>query len=343
MSDTLSAIATAAERWLDVDYPGRASAIEATLGANNRFTEEAIHFAVNQQVHQLTEEKLHAWLAGRQSSSRDLVSVLNPGNVPLADLQDFVAVIACGCAYRGSVSSKSPFLLPAFAMDVKRELPAISAEFVGRDQLFQGAQKVIATGNDAALDWAIAQVKDADLAEEKLLLRGAGFGVAILDGRENADDLEHLAEDALLHEGRGCRNVGVIFAPENYSPDPLLDAFANFRGVFPAHPDTSGSIELQRAFLAAVDTPHGYGEDLSFLVSKGNPELQQPGHIRVSEYAALDEVKDWITQNDEHIQVIVSRHPEQIDDPRSIKLGLAQRPSLGWKQSGVDVIDFLCS
>lgn len=342
MSDICKSLATAAENWRDIDFPGRASAIEATLGADNRFTEEAIHFAVNQQIHQLTEENLRSWVGDRKNGSGDLVCVLNPGNVPFADLQDFVAAVITGCSYRGSVSKKSPFLLPAFAMDVKRALPTLNAEFVSRDQLFPGAAKVIATGNDAALDWTMERVRDANINEDDVLLRGWGFGVGILSGNETPDQLEHLAEDALLHEGRGCRNVAVLFAPEGYDPDPLLDAFAHFRGVFPAHAETGGAIELQRAFLAAVESPHAYGEDMSFLLSKGQPEVQQPGHIRLVEYKSIDEAKEWITENDDSIQVIVSAQPDRIDDARSEAFGSAQRPRLGWNQSGFDVIDFLC-
>ena len=83
MSDICKSLAAAAENWRDIDFPGRASAIEATLGADNRFTEEAIHFAVNQQIHQLTEENLRSWVGDRKNGSGDLVCVLNPATFRL--------------------------------------------------------------------------------------------------------------------------------------------------------------------------------------------------------------------------------------------------------------------
>ena len=341
LTETIKGIASVARSWLDVDYPSRVKAIEATLSAPNRFTEEAIHFAVNQQMHQLTEKNMSTWLGSRQPAEASIVGVLNPGNVPFADLQDFVAVAITGCPYRGSVSTKSPFLLPAFVMDVKSKCGSIQAEFVSRDVLIDGVQKCIATGNDAALNWARAEADAAGLESKDILLRGSGFGVAILTGSENDDDLEKLAEDTLLHEGLGCRNVALIWAPTGYQPDALLDAFAHFRAVFPGHPDTAGSIEMQRAFLKAIDAPHAFGDDHSFLLSKGEPEIQSPGHIRLAEYDNLQQVMSWVAKNEEFVQVIVSGEPQNLGLHGSLRLGFAQRPRLGWSQSGVDVISFL--
>src|SRR5690625_7069703 len=62
---------------------------------------------------------------------------------------------------------------------------------------------------------------------------------------------------------------------------------AAFRGVFPAHEKTPGSLKMHQAMLAAVEHPHAYGEGLEFLVSKGPPEVQIPGHVRWSEYDDL--------------------------------------------------------
>ena len=75
------AIATVATRWLDPAYPQRRAVVEDTLVLENRFTEEAVAFAINQQMSLLTRDALLAWIAGRQVKEWKAVGVLNAGNV----------------------------------------------------------------------------------------------------------------------------------------------------------------------------------------------------------------------------------------------------------------------
>ena len=45
-----NAIAEIAAKWIDPEYPLRRSVVEETLDLENRFTEEAMAFAINQQM-----------------------------------------------------------------------------------------------------------------------------------------------------------------------------------------------------------------------------------------------------------------------------------------------------
>ena len=92
----IGAVAEAAAAWTDPDHPERDRAVERTLGEHNRFTEEAVAFAVNQGMAQVTQSSLERWLDGRRAASPLTVGVLEPGNVPLAGLQDYLAVLLAG-------------------------------------------------------------------------------------------------------------------------------------------------------------------------------------------------------------------------------------------------------
>ncbi len=341
---TVRAIAKAARAWRDPDHPSRARAVERTLDCDNRFTAEAVAFAVNQQMHLLLEPALEAWIGGREAPSPRTIGVLNAGNIPLVGLQDFLAVILVGHQYRGVLSSRSPYLLPAFVEEVSGHDPELEASFCEWKDLLGQVDALIATGSNETRDSVSAASDDAGFLPESRLLRGSGFGVAVLNGSEAEDELERLAEDTLLHEGLGCRNVALVWAPEGSSPDALLEAFAHFRAVFPAHPSTSGALSMPRAFLEAVGTPHAYGDGLEFLLSKGDPEVQQPGHVRWVEYQSLDEPADWIQGHLEEIQVVVATEAVAARLPASLPLilpGEAQRPPLDWMPDGRDVVDFL--
>lgn len=341
----IEAIGRAAEVWQDPEHEPRAAAVEKTLDESNRFTEEAVAFAVNQQMHQLVErELLFEWLAGRRPADARLIGVLHPGNVPLAGLQDVIAVLIAGHRYLGSLSSKSPHLLPAFASEVERHVDELPVRFGSADDVFGKADAVVATGSDETRVWAEAECDEHDIGSSRRLLRGSGFAVAIVDGNESEEEREGLAEDILLHEGLGCRNVALVWAPAGLEPDPYLEAMAAFRSIFPAHEETPGALQMQQAFLEAVDTPHAYGEGLVFLVSKGAPEIQKPGHTRWSDYEDLADVREWLDRHRDRLQLVVV--PERLKQavPGGLQTappGEAQRPPIDWRPGGVDTIGFL--
>ena len=352
----IRAVAAAADAWTDPDYDPRTVAVKETLEAPNAFTEEAVAFAVNQQMSLLTEEALEAWIGGRSASSPCTVGVLNAGNIPLVGLQDFLAVLLTGHRYLGSVSSKSPALLPAFVADLCRFAPDIAANFALLPELLTGADALIATGSDETIAWLRDGARDLapdDAQDEttgkahnippvRCLFRGHSFAVGVLDGKERADTYERLAEDVLLHEGFGCRNVAVIWAPRGHAPDGLLEAMAGFRGVFPAHGRTAGRLAMQRALLEAVGASHAYGEGLEFLVSRGEPEAQSPGHLRWVEYDDIADVNDWVGKQPVQLMVATPRFQKRLEFGGLLLVpGEAQRPALDWRPDGVDTVDFL--
>jgi hypothetical protein len=338
------AIGEQAERWRDPAFPDRADAVDRTLALDNTFGEEAIAFAVNQQVGLAMPGALRAWVRGRRAVCPLDVAVLNPGNVPFVEFQDFLAVVLTGHRYLGALSSRSPYLLPAFVAGVAARVEALPVAFVPFESALTTAKTVIASGDDATLARIAALCDTSGIGPAHRLLRGHRFGVAILDGRETEDELEAIAEDALLHEGRGCRNVAVIWAPAGYPPDALLEAFAAFRGVFPAHAKTPTSLKMRQAMLHALGIPHAYGDDLSFLLSKGEPEAQEPGHIRWTEYEALEEVDRWLEERKKELQIVsVSERLGQrlrSDVVRCLP-GDTQRPAVDWRPDSIDTIDFL--
>ncbi len=338
------AIATVATRWLDPAYPQRRAVVEDTLVLENRFTEEAMAFALNQQMSLLTQDALLAWMDGRHVKEWKAVGVLNAGNVPLVGLQDWLAVVLAGAAYRGVLSSRSPHILPAFAFEVLEAFPNLQTDFVTYEELFDDLDAMIASGSEETMQEVAAACAKHNIAVSHQLLRGHKYSIAVLTGKESAQMRENLAEDVLLHEGLGCRNAAIILAPEGLAPDPYLESFAYFRSIFPVHPRTPGSLKMKQAFLAAVDVSHAYGEGMEFLVSKGDPEPQEPGHVRWAEYRTEEELVGWIRDHKEEIQLIVAGKGQQgrLDvGPLLVNFGDAQRPTLDWCADGIDTVDFL--
>ncbi|RMF58675.1 MAG: hypothetical protein D6746_09400 [Bacteroidetes bacterium] len=303
--DLTDVLARVARVWRDPEHPARAEAVARTLEAPNRFTEEAVAFAVNHWMHTLAREA-PAWTVGRPTKPRT-VEVWHAGRVPLDGLEDLLAVLRAGHRYRGVLAAASPYLLPAFVAALAADLPGLPVTFIAEGDHAGEPDALIAADAEDVRARAEERWACLGLRPERCLLRPVRFAVAVIDGRETADEREGLAVDALLYEGRSPRNTVLIFAPEGLAPDPYLEAFATFRGVFPAHPDTPGALQMQKALLEAYGQPHAYGEGPSFLISKGPADVQSPGHLRWVEYAVPDEVQAFLAANRERLTCVVAR------------------------------------
>jgi len=301
------ALVEVAARWREPNHPPRKQAVADTVGAPNRWTKEALDYALNRWMQQLTLEALSGWLEGGHTDEPTTVGVLHGAADPLEGLRDAVAVWTSGHKYLGHVPVASPALLPAFAHEVAAEAN-VEATFVDEDALFERASAMMAQPRRDEVE-ALRERCDAHgLSADRRLLRPTRRAIAVLDGHEDDDDRGGIAEDLLLYEGGGHRRLALVWGPTDLSPDSYLEAMARFRGVFPAHEDTPGALQMQKAFLEARDEPRAFAEGLEFLVSKGAPTVPEPyGHIRWTEYDALDEIESWIQAHQEALYAVVAR------------------------------------
>ncbi len=289
-ADRLRAVAETAEAWRDPEHPARTAAVAATLAAPNRYTEEGLAFALNHRAHQATPAALEAWLGVREVERPATVGILCRDEEPLAGWEEALAAVLLGHEAVIATSKTSLALLPAFWNEVQGAGGLV--EFGDRQEVLSRANGLIAEGTEAERQALATEAEAAGIPEPRCLLTTRGVAVAVISGREDAAARSGLAEDLLLHEGLSPASPAVVWAPAGLEPDALLDTLAAFRVLFPPHPDTDGTLALPAAFLASAKQPHATGP--GFLVSKGEPEPQAPGHIRWAEYASLPEVAAWL-------------------------------------------------
>jgi len=282
--------------------------VAETLEAPNRWTEEALDYALNRWMQRLTLEALTNWVGPSTSASRTTVGVLHGAADPLEGFRDAVAVWAHGHSYFGHLPDASPALLPAFADEVQQRAEDVAVEILEREALFERASAVMAQPEQTDVDAVCRECDAHGISGNRRLIRPQRRVVAVLDGHEGDDARGGIAEDVLLYDGGGHRRLSILWAPADLSPDPYLEAMARFRGVFPAHPDTPGALQMQKAFLEARDEPRAFAEGLEFLMSRGAPEIPSPnGHIRWSEYDTLDEVDAWIQDQGDVLYSVAAR------------------------------------
>lgn len=299
-------IADVAAEWRDPDHPPRAEAVAETLEAPNRWTEPALTHALNRWMQRLTVEGLTDWLGDEAPGTSVPVGVLHAERGPLAGLRDALAVWALGHAYVGHVPASSPALLPAFAEALQAEGLALRARFVeAEDEVYEEAEALLAQPESGNVVHDACD--DAGLPEARRLVRAPVYSVGVVDGNESQDEMGRLAEDMLLYEGKGRRRLAMLWAPNDHPPDEYLEAMAHFRGLFPAHEDTPGTLQMQQAFLEARDQPHAYADGLEFLMSRGEPEVKRAGHLRWTEYGGLDDLADWLSDHEDEVYAVVAR------------------------------------
>lgn len=307
VSTRIEAIAETAAQWRDANHPPRQSAVEKTIAAPNRWTEQALDHALDRWMQRLTVEALEQWIGTDASPSHRVIGVLHGEEGPLAGLRDAVSVWGLGHDYVGAVPASSPALVPAFARDLRERVSPASITFASIADTLAQAEIVLADPIERLDDSVEALCRDNNIASDCCHLRSSQYSVGLVDGHETDDEMGRLAEDMLLYEGKGRRRLALLWAPEEHTPDLYLEAMAGFRGLFPAHEDTPGALQMQQAFLDAQDQPHAYAEGLEFLVSRGEPALQKPAHIRWSEYETLDTVDEWWKEHRDEVYAVIAR------------------------------------
>ncbi|MBR5865788.1 MAG: aldehyde dehydrogenase [Alistipes sp.] len=295
--------------------------MEEAIAANGWFTRVDILRAVEAiRVEMLDRTKLENWLKNyTRGTLSKRVAVIMAGNIPLVGFFDLLCVLAAGHECHLKPSSKDSVLM-RYVVDQLRDIdPNIAICDYSADAAYDMA---IATGGDDANVYFREH-----FAGTRTLLRGSRHSVAVLSGRESAEDLRALYNDITAYSGLGCRSVSMLFVPQGYVP-----AFE--RGV-------AENAKLKRNVQAMRATLTIEGAELwdagAFIMRRGEDFAQSLAVVTIREYADIESVKAWLNSNAEHIQCVVSNMGIEGSQP----LGRAQYPALMDYADGVDTMRFL--
>ena len=249
------------------------------------------------------------------------VAIVMAGNIPAVGFADLMYVIASGNIPVIKYSSKDRALMEY----IVRELQAIEPKLIIEQYNSQRLDAAIATGSDSAALHFKAQFGDIPA-----LIRGSRHSAALLMGNESKEQLEALSRDIFTYCGLGCRNVSLIFAPQGY----------NFSLTVPPMP--LGYNNNYRHTRALMTMQGKVFNDIggALTVESGAEFPRQISCINICRYDSIDEVKQWLSDNDSRLQCIVAA--EKIHS-RTVNFGQAQYPALNDYADEVDVMNFLLS
>lgn len=250
-----------AQSWLPVDEeadtPKRDAALERAAQIEGAPPELVLTFALNSWMQALVDADDDALAAPLATKTSERAIVTDEACPPLAA---FGAVV-------GARVSGQPVVLHGSASDA-----ALMEAFWSFDK---GVR--IADPGEAPPDDALLISPDPETC-----------AVAVLDGRESADDYEGLAQDVLAVGGRGERSVRLILAPPDVTPDAFLAACADLRALLPAERASTARLRMAAAFVKKSGTPCAYLDDYSLLITRGEPDVLPPGQVR---WVVLDDPK----------------------------------------------------
>ncbi|MFN8243581.1 MAG: acyl-CoA reductase [Ferruginibacter sp.] len=295
--------------------------------ANNWFTPEFIDLAVaNICRHFLQQEELQNWARHYHLDDNVVpknVGLVMAGNIPLVGFHDLLTIFISGHRQTIKLSSKDEVLIKEM-VNRMTELEPAAADFISFAETLKSCDAYIATGSSNT-----ARYFDYYFSKYPSIIRRNRTSVAILTGKESAEELSLLADDIQLYFGLGCRNVTKIYVPADYDFVPLLKALEKY-SYFADHHKYKNNFDYQLS-LALLNKVF-YMTNNSILLLESENLFSPISCLFYSTYTDAGELRATLEQNTE-VQCIVG--------PYGVAFGQAQSPRLTDYADGVDTLQFL--
>jgi hypothetical protein len=316
--------------------------MEAAYLKNKWFTVANQQLALQAIIdHYLSEPLLNEWtnqyFSGDQTfPNPKKVALIPAGNIPLVGFHDILCVFLTGHNLVIKYSEKDQVLTPF----VVRKLKELSAKNgldwkVEEVEQMKDFDAVIATGSNNT-----ARYFEYYFSKYPNIIRSNRNGIAVLDGKEDDNDLAALGKDVFQYFGLGCRNISKLYVPTNYNFDPLLKALYEYKEVM-WHEPYKNNFDYNYAV-------HSLGQEAfiangCILIKEAHAIPSRIGVLHFEYYESLPVLRNKLASELDSIQCLVSKNPLSIESIESFSFGEAQSPNLLNYADGVDTMAFLLS
>lgn len=291
------------------------------VAENEWFAEQDVYRAIDAICEEyLDEEKLTLWAAQYPTPAQPRkVAIVMAGNIPLVGFFDMMCVVLCGYKAYVKPSSKDSILTNYIIAELKDISKDIHIEEYNPTDNYD---MIIATGGAEA-----AKHFSRQYSSIPAIIRGSRHSVAILTGKESDEELQGLQRDIFTYNGLGCRNVSLIFLPRGAElniPAPKMN------------PMYHGNYLHNKAMRQMMG--EAFRDMGEYILVEERSFSSNISQINYCFYDAIEQVEQWLAENDEQIQCVVANITSH---PRRIAFGRAQYPTLWDYADGVDVMRFL--
>jgi hypothetical protein len=299
---------------------------------NNWFTPENTLESLTAIAQQfLSEENLTAWANQYAEPENALkIGVIMAGNIPAVGFHDALCVLISGHILLAKPSSDDPVLIPGLLEKLIEIEPEFASHILFVDRL-NDSDAYIATGSDNT-----ARYFHYYFSKKPNIIRKNRSSLAVISGQETDVELFALGKDMLQYYGLGCRNVSKLFVPKGYDFTKFFEAIQPLDSLYLNHHKYFNNYEYNKSILLVNRTVH---YDNGFLMLTESPALVSPiSVVHYETYENMEEVKNYLSQNAEKIQCVVS-HAKEL--PAAVPFGKTQQPGLSDYADNVDTMNFL--
>lgn len=259
------------------------------------------------------------------------IGVIMAGNIPLVAFHDLLCVYMAGDVFVGKMSSHDTRLWPLLVEMLTALCPEAASHFELTQDRLGAVDAVIATGSDNSTRYFSHY-----FGSKPHIFRGHCNGVAVLDGKESAAELQGLAADICLYFGMGCRNVSKVYVPESYDFTPLFQEMESYRPLLGMHHSYLNNLEYQKTVHLINSLPF---LDQGICMFKAETAAASP--VGVVHYEYYTEVgKVWEALRSDAIQCVATHLSAPVE---SVPLGQTQYPMLHQYANAKDTMRFLLS
>jgi len=316
--------------WTD-DLQALETAVTQSQMYNGWFVREQVWFALAQWGQALHASSLDAWLAAYPVpvTPSKKVGLVLAGNIPLVGFHDVLCVWLSGHHALIRPSSNDQQLL-RFVYDFLCRRDANWAQCTtwveGKLEDFDA---VIATGSSNT-----ARYFEYYFQHKPHIIRKNRNSVAVLTGRETAEQLEALGEDVFRYFGLGCRSVSKLFVPEGYDFAPFFKAIYPYHTLL-EHEKYANNYDYNKAVY--MMSLHKLLEN-GFVMLKEEASYASPiATIHYQTYTDLAQVHQQLQTDADLWQCVVA----DLDWPEAQPFGSTQQPGLTDYADRVDTMAFL--
>lgn len=316
----------------DLFFDGFKHQIKLAGEHNQWFNKEQLAFAFKGWSKLLTTTELKKWMSGYLLENQEpkTIGLVMAGNIPMVGFHDLLSVLILGHKASVKLSSNDKHLLPYLLKYLEMAEPSFKNKVAFNADNLKGHDAVIATGSDNTARYFEYYFKD-----KPHIIRKNRNSVAVITGKESAEELKLLGEDIFRYYGLGCRSVSKMFVPEGYDFDHF------FKGIYPYHSiideikyannyDYNKAVYLMSLFKI---------KENGFLMLKEDEAYASPIATLFYEYYTDEKALIQKLEADrEKIQCVVGHLGED-----AVPFGQSQLPGLRDYADGVDVIRFLLS
>lgn len=303
---------------------------ESAYRANPWFIPQFIDMASANIAEQfLQKDKLENWATRYNIPATNpkpmTVGLVMAGNIPMVGFHDLLSVFITGHKQLIKLSSKDEVLIKHLILVMTELYPALRDLITIAPQNLKGCEAYIATGSNNS-----GRYFDYYFGKYPNIIRKNKTSVAIVDGKESAEELEKLADDIQTYFGLGCRNVTKLYVPEDYHFEPLLRALNKYEYYADFH-KYKHNYDYQLALLMMGNKK--YMTNGTVLLSQNESLFTAVSQVHYETYTSKDQLGSL--RNLPDVQCVVGHE--------QTPFGEAQKPGLMDYADKVDTVAFALS